>query len=353
MIYSSPEGFSFPLILCKNAAMEKRAGKPTFAKATAGKERKASVGRYDMRDSIKSARTVREKTSVKPFDHFDPRREPFAGNKKRAKPFVRKVATRPKSAKPKKPRTTSASWGSVASWYGKHLEGSDTYHEKVILPNLLRLIDPKKGGVILDVACGEGYFTRALAQKGASAIGVDISEELVAIAKKKSPEIPYHVGSAEKLSMIANNSLDKTLCVLAIQNIGDAAGVFAEVARVLKPAGSLHLVMNHPAFRIPKQSSWDYDAKRGVQCRRIEQYLSESKAEIDMHPGMKDSPRTISYHRPLQYYFKALAKAGFAVEGLEEWISHKESVSGPRARAENRARHEIPLFAYIRAQKIP
>lgn len=317
-----------------------------------GKEGKVGKDRYDMRDSIKSARTSREKTGMTPFDPFDPRRAPFAGNKKPKRlPRQNKAATRPKSAKPKKPRTASASWGSVADWYDKHLSGTDTYHEKVILPNLLRLVGPKKGETILDVACGEGYFTRAMSERGATLTGVDVSEELIGVAKKKSPDISYHVGSAEKLSMIANNSLDKTLCVLAIQNIGDAARVFVEVARTLKPAGSLHLVMNHPAFRIPKQSSWDYDAKRGVQCRRVEQYLSESRAEIDMHPGMKDSPQTISYHRPLQFYFKALAKSGFAIDRLEEWISHKESDSGPRARAENRARHEIPLFLYLRAKK--
>jgi len=256
-----------------------------------------------------------------------------------------------KSVVPNKPRTASASWGAVASWYDNHLNETDTYHEKVILPNLLRLIDAKKSDNILDLACGQGYFTRALAGSGATVTGVDIAEELIAIAKKESPAIPYHVSSAENLSMFKDAMFTKALVSLSIQNIEHIEKVMLEAARVLKNDGELHIVMNHPAFRIPKESSWDYDDKKKVQYRRVDQYLSNSNTAIDMHPGFTDSPQTISFHRPLQYYFKAFTKAGFAVIKLEEWISHKASDSGPRAHAENNARKEIPLFLYMKLVK--
>ena len=130
---------------------------------------------------------------------------------------------------------------------------------------------------------------------------------------------------------------------LAIQNIENVEGVILEAWRVLKPGGEFHIAMNHPAFRIPKQSSWVYDDKKKVQTRRVDQYLSVSRTDIDMHPGFADAPKTISYHRPLQFYFKAFAKGGFAVTRLEEWISHKTSDSGPRAKAENNARKETKI----------
>ena len=266
------------------------------------------------------------------------------------KPFMAPKPARTKSASfHVAPATTS--WGEVATWYDKHLTEADTYHQKVILPNLLRLIDAKKGESILDLASGQGFFTRPLSEKGATLIGVDISEELIAIAKKTSPTITYHVATAEDLSMIDDASIDKVLFVLAIQNIAHIQKVLEETARVLKTGGIFHIVMNHPSFRIPKRSSWEYDEKRKVQYRRIEEYMSESKTEIAMHPGMERSPQTISFHRPLQYYFKLLSKAGFMVNRLEEWISHKESDSGPRARAENDTRKEIPLFLYLSAIK--
>jgi ubiquinone/menaquinone biosynthesis C-methylase UbiE len=229
------------------------------------------------------------------------------------------------------------------------LNSADTYHEKVILPNLLRLVEPKKGDVILDLACGQGYFTRELNIKGVKMTGVDISKELIAIAEQESTGITYHVAPADKLTMIEDKSVDKVVIVLAIQNIQHVENVLNEVARILKTEGTFHITMNHPAFRIPKQSSWGYDDTDGVQYRRVDQYIAESKSEIEMHPGMKDSPKTISFHRPLQYYMKLLGKTGFAVDRFEEWISHKDSDSGPRAKAENRARKEIPLFLYLRA----
>ncbi len=261
---------------------------------------------------------------------------------------------------PKPPRTTKISytkptptdsWGSVASWYEKHLLDEDTYHNKVVLPNLLRLVAPKRGESIVDLASGTGFFSAAFAKEGAQVTGIDVSEELIAIARKHSPQVSFHVGSAEKFDIVSDNSKDKVVIVLAIQNIEHTAKVFAEVARVLKKNGTLHIVMNHPAFRIPKQTSWAYDEKRKVQYRRVDEYLSESKSSIEMHPGKLGSPETLSYHRPLQYYFKLLQKAGLAVERLEEWTSHKESDSGPRAKAENNARKEFPLFLYLGAKK--
>lgn len=257
-----------------------------------------------------------------------------------------------KSVTPNKPRTAGASWGAVASWYDKHLNEADTYHEKVLLPNLLRLIDASPKDNILDLACGQGFFTRAIAKSGAKVTGIDIAPELIEIAQKESPEIPFFVGSADQLAEFGDASFNKVLMSLSIQNMENIEGVTAEVARVLNEEGELHIAMNHPAFRVPKQSAWDYDDKKKVQFRRVDQYLSNSSTEIDMHPGFSDAPQTISFHRPLQFYVKALAKAGFAIIKLEEWISHKASDSGPRAKAENNARKEIPLFLYMKAIKL-
>lgn len=252
----------------------------------------------------------------------------------------------------KNTRPAQESWGGVASWYVKHLESPDTYHAKVILPNLLRLISPKKGERILDIACGEGFFTRALSEAGAKAEGVDVGEELLSYAKQKTPDIPYHTGSAEDLSAFPKGKFDHVLIALAIQNIAHADKVIAGAHRLLKAKGAFHIVMNHPAFRIPRQSAWEWNEKGSLQSRRVDAYLSESSADIEMHPGRSDSPKTVSYHRPLQYYFKALTNADFVVDRLEEWISHRTSDSGPRAAAENKSRKEIPLFLYIRARKL-
>lgn len=246
------------------------------------------------------------------------------------------------------------SWQAVATWYDELLEGGvDTYQEKVIKPNLLRLLGDVSGKKVLDLACGQGYFSRVLAEARAQVIGMDLSPDLIALARAQSPkDIEFRVGSADKLLGIADGSFDAVVCVLAIQNIERIQDVFAECHRVLKPSGKLFLVLNHPTFRIPKKSAWGVDETQGVQYRRVDAYMSESKSEIDMQPSSTGKKvTTVSFHRPLQVFFKALTNNGFAVTRLEEWMSHKTSEAGPKKAMEDRARKEFPLFMFLESKK--
>ena len=246
----------------------------------------------------------------------------------------------------------STSWGKVANWYDDLLKKEEgTYQKTLILPNLLRLLQIKRDELILDLACGQGFFSRELAKSGAKVIGVDISAELINIAKQDK-NVEYHVSSADKLDFLKDKSIDKVVIILALQNIGKVGETLREISRVLKEKGRLFIILNHPAFRIPKVSSWGWDESKKVQYRRIDSYLSESKEEIQMHPGEKPWEKTISFHRPLQFYFKALNKHGFVVSKIEEWVSNKTSEEGPRKNAEDTARREIPLFLFLEATKI-
>ena len=260
------------------------------------------------------------------------------------------MTEKPKRQPIAKKKTTS--WGGVAHWYDKLLADEDTYQARVILPNLLRAMSVKKGEQVLDLACGQGFFTQAFFEEGAKATGVDLGKQLILIAKKNSPkEIEYFVQSAEDLSIFEDGSFDKITIVLAIQNIEAPHKVFKECARVLTPQGKLFIVLNHPAFRIPKASAWGFDEDAKTQYRRIDNYMSESKVDIEMNPSKKGGATTISFHRPLQYYFKTLANSGFAVARLEEWLSHRESELGPRKNAEDKARKEIPMFLFLETLK--
>ncbi len=249
-------------------------------------------------------------------------------------------------------RTTS--WEPVAQWYDEMLAGSDTYQAKVILPNLLRILPPA-GKRIIDIACGQGFFSHAYASAGASVLGVDISPELVKRARERGVGgARFEVAPASNLKPVPGNSFDGAMIVLALQNIKEMPETLREASRILVAGGTLVLVLNHPCFRIPKASAWGYDETAKMQYRRVERYGTSFSADIDMAPGArgkKPTARTVSFHRPLQEYVKVLAGAGFAVVGLEEWISHRRSEPGPRAKAEDAARKEFPLFLTIVARK--
>jgi ubiquinone/menaquinone biosynthesis C-methylase UbiE len=95
-------------------------------------------------------------------------------------------------------KKNNTSWGGVAKWYDSLLQMDGTYQQEVILPNLLRLLDIKKGEKVLDIACGQGFFTRAIAGKGSDVTGTDISPELIKFAKEKAGKNErYFVANAE------------------------------------------------------------------------------------------------------------------------------------------------------------
>jgi ubiquinone/menaquinone biosynthesis C-methylase UbiE len=250
------------------------------------------------------------------------------------------------------------SWSSVAKWYDGMVTDDDSYQIQVIVPNLSRLMDLHPGEKILDLACGTGFFSEVFARVVGSknVTGVDIGKQLISIAKEKNPEIDFCVSGSDDLSFFAGNSFDKVALVLAIQNIEEVKKTLSQINRVLKSGGFVYIVMNHPAFRIPKRSEWGFDEATGQQYRRVDGYLRESKEEIDMKPGSSGKETleqiTVSYHRPIQYYTKLFAATGFVVSRLEEWVSHKRSQSGPRQKEEDRVRSEIPLFLFLEIQKI-
>lgn len=254
---------------------------------------------------------------------------------------------------PKKRPDHDTSWNKVAGWYDKLVgeRGSD-YHENVIIPGALKMLAPQKGEKILDVGCGQGVFCRELARAGAEVTGIDSSEKLIKAASSRSGNVKYLVADAADLRIFPNGSFAAVSCIMAIQNMEPLGKIMAEMSRVLKAGGALLLVMNHPCFRIPRQSGWGIDEQRKLQYRRIDSYLTPQKIPIKMHPGAAPTLLTWTFHRPLSEYFKVLNSHGLAVSGLAEWASHRESKPGVSARMENRARAEIPMFLSLLAQKM-
>ena len=246
-------------------------------------------------------------------------------------------------------------WGHVARWYDDVVDSDNSYQKTLILPNLLRLLELKQGETLLDIGSGSGFFSKEFAKLGAKVFGIEPSSELIKIAEEKMAGTfnPSFVkGKADDLGQFKDKTFDKAIFILSLQNIKEFGEAIMEAGRVLKKGGFIYIVLNHPAFRIPKQSSWGWDEEQGRQYRRVDEYLGEFTQKIEMHPGDNKNIVTFSFHRPIQSYFKALKKSGFLISRFEEWNSNRVSEPGKRSEEENRIRKEIPLFLFLEAIKI-
>lgn len=214
-------------------------------------------------------------------------------------------------------------------------------------------MDPNKGAKILDLACGQGVFSRYLASRGIQVEGLDSSRELIHYARSRSKSnILYHVADAADAKALEEKKYDGIACLLALQNMEKIEPVFRNVKLWLKPGGRFVLVVTHPCFRIPRQTHWGWDEEKKQAYRRVDLYATEVNIPILMPPMASSKVFTVTYHRPLQSYFSSLSNTGLAVDMLEEWTSKKVSQPGKRSRAENRARKEIPLFMAMRVVPI-
>jgi len=250
----------------------------------------------------------------------------------------------------KKPVT---SWQSSQKWYKKSVGlCGNYYHQHVILPNLLRLMNARDADSILDLGCGQGILERAL-PKNCTYIGIDASPSLIEFAHKnaRSQKHEFMVADATKRLPQNRSDFSHAVFLLSLQNMENAQSALMNTANYLRTGGRLYIVLNHPCFRIPRQSSWQIDEEKKIEYRRIDRYLSPLKIPVSTNPGSQErSPLTWSFHNPLSDYFGFLRDAGLLTETVEEWASDKES-EGKAARMENRARAEFPLFLTLVAKK--
>lgn len=246
----------------------------------------------------------------------------------------------------------STDWEGVEKWYGS-LVGKEGhyYHKQVILPKLLPLLDLDANSKLLDLACGQGVLARHI-PKEVTYLGIDLSPTLINQAShEKGKNHTFIKADICKPLPIKEKDFTHSSIILALQNVEHPEMALKNASSNLQKNGTLVIVLNHPCFRIPRQTHWEIDEEKKLQYRRVDRYLSPLKIPIQAHPGRKEaSPTTWSFHRPLSYYSLALAKSGFVIELIEEWTSDKIS-TGKAAKMENRARAEFPLFLTLKCRK--
>lgn len=245
-------------------------------------------------------------------------------------------------------------WDQASRWYDSLVGSQGTDFQKdIIMPGVFRMLEVSKKDRVLDLACGQGVFSRYLSKKGMNVEGLDSSAELLKYARTRSGStVSYNVGDATDEKKFKENTFDGIACLMAIQNIENMDLVFKSAYHWLKPGKCFVVVMTHPCFRIPRQSHWGWDEEKKLEYRRVDHYMTETNVPILTPPFADSKSFTLTYHRPIQSYMSALVESGLYVDAVEEWVSNKNSLPGKRSKAENRARKEIPLFLALRARLI-
>lgn len=99
-----------------------------------------------------------------------------------------------------------------------------------------KLIDPRSGQKILDLAAGTGTSSAAFALPGVTVIASDFSEGMLAEGRKRHPHLQFIYADATKLPF-GNEEFDATTISFGLRNVVDVEAALNEMFRVLKPGG--------------------------------------------------------------------------------------------------------------------
>jgi len=137
---------------------------------------------------------------------------------------------------------TRSSYDSDATGYAEKVRGllGNMPYLRASLTLFAESVREAGGGPVADVGCGPGYVTSYLHDAGAEAFGIDLSPEMVAIARRDYPHLRFEVGTMTDLDL-ADDSVAGIVAFWSVIHVPDDAvpGVFEQFRRVLRPHGLL------------------------------------------------------------------------------------------------------------------
>ena len=153
---------------------------------------------------------------------------------------------------------------SAQAWIASLGERGDWSREHVLDPVMLGRLAGRPFEHALDVGCGEGRFCRMLKDAGIATIGIDPTKALIEEARRRDPDGDYWLGRAEALPFEAAR-FDLVVSYLTLIDIADFRVAIREMARVLKPGGTLLIANLTSFFSACCLQGWVKDAA-GVRC---------------------------------------------------------------------------------------
>jgi 2-polyprenyl-3-methyl-5-hydroxy-6-metoxy-1,4-benzoquinol methylase len=218
-------------------------------------------------------------------------------------------------------------WDSKAEfWDHMHGDEGNTFHRYLVGPAAEKLLNVQPGEKILDIGCGNGNFSRRLAELDAEVVASDFSAELIERAKARSQNLPitYHVVDATDepaLLSLGVGQFDAAVCNMAIMDIADIHPMFRAVHQLLKPSGRFVFTLQHPCFN---NEAMTMMAEQVPQNGELLEFVSVKLTDylhIDarLSAGAPGEPNAhYVFHRTLTELLTTAFSAGFVMDGIEE-----------------------------------
>jgi SAM-dependent methyltransferase len=236
-------------------------------------------------------------------------------------------------------------WDRAADAYAVRQEsGQDYYRYEFFGPAQVAACGDVRGLRVLDVGCGSGYFSRELARRGASVVGIDMSPGMLAHAMRHESAEPlgvaYVEGDAAGIGeRFDRESFDLAVSCVALQDMPDVPRVLRGVRDVLKPGGRFVASITHPCTDTPYRE-WARDDERRKKWLCVDRYFERGPVRFTWIRGIYDF-ETTSIHVPLEDWFEWILGAGFRLRAFREPRPSDDAV---RARPDLEDAARVPYF---------
>jgi SAM-dependent methyltransferase len=229
---------------------------------------------------------------------------------------------------------------SAAGWIADVGDQGDAARRFVLDAPMLARARDRGFTTALDVGCGEGRFCRMLRPLGIEPVGIDPTAAFIAEARRRDPDGDYRIGAAEQLDF-ADESFDLVVSYLSLIDIPDIASAIAEMARVLRPGGTLLIANLHSITTAISPPGWHRDAEGNRMHYPVDNYMDERAEWVAWR-----AIRIRNWHRPLSTYMRLLLDAGVELRHFDE------PQPGPDAPADEIDQHRrVPNFLIMEWQK--
>ncbi len=177
----------------------------------------------------------------------------------------------------------------------------------------MELIGDPREMSILDLACGEGFYTRTIRHRGAArVVGVDLSEKMIELARNQEAQnqigVEYLVGDARDLSGVEPCDLGSAAYLLNYaSNRRELQAMCDGIANCLKPGGRFVTVNCSPSLDFPTAPSY---RKYGFETTVADEWREGTPIKWTFY--VDGGPFDIeNYHLDTSVHEAALRKAGF------------------------------------------